>query len=496
MRADLVGSLEAKGFVVVAQAIETLSAERARALLPGSSEAELALLTSQPSCLLALEKPFAIAELAGLVGPKNPVLARESHPASLRALYGTDALKNAVDVSASADEAAAHLAIAFGPQAFVSAPDERTVALVLPEATAAGKAAAVANTLRAAGFKVLATKELTLSAAAAGALLPEVDAALVEYAQSGLSTAIAVSRPHGVCALHSLVGPAGKAISSSLSAALGMQGAAEARSPVVCPATPGAAAESVRALFPELLAMQTTLAIIKPDAVAAGHAGDIIAKVQAAGFTVRARTSLALPAFKAEQFYAEHKGKPFLPNLVNFMSSGPCVALALSRPGAIAEWRALMGPTRTAAAREQQPGCLRALYGTDNTRNATHGSDSALSARRELKFFFPSLSVEPLPAASDVPALVREQLEPSLVGALTELCKAKPDDPVRWLGNYLLAHNPNQPKVAQLLVPARPPKPGGKKVVPDLKVGAAAGALASQAPPAARARRAAPAAAV
>ncbi|KAJ1633248.1 nucleoside diphosphate kinase [Pavlovales sp. CCMP2436] len=417
-RADVIAVIEAKGFVVVAELTETLSATKAQALMPAATAVELAFLTSAPSCLLALEKPFAIGDLALIVGPAEPLVAREVAPASLRSRFGTDALKNAVAVSISSDEAAAQLAIAFGAQAFVSAPEQHAVALVLPGATAAGKAAAITDALRAAGFKIVASKVMPVSASVAKQLLPGVPDALVEYATSGVSTVICVSRPHCVRALASLVGPAGAAIASTMSALLGPEGAASAsEAPVVCSATPEAAASAVQLLFPELLAMQTTLAIIKPDAVGAGSADAIVARIEAAGFSVRARTSLALPGFKAEEFYAEHAGKAFLPNLVAFMSSGPCVALALSRPGAILEWRALMGPTRTATAREQAPGSLRALYGTDGTRNATHGSDSVLSARRELKFWFPELSVEPLPKPDEVGALVREQLEPSLVAA-------------------------------------------------------------------------------
>jgi nucleoside diphosphate kinase len=469
-RSDVIAALEAKGFVICAERAETLTAERAAALAPGASDAELAHLTSGPSCLLAVEKPFAIGDLAAIVGHASPQLAREAAPDSLRAQFGTDSVKNGVAVPLSSDEAATQLAVAFGPQAFISAAEEHTVAIVLPEATASGKASAVTDALRASGFKVISTKQIPLSAAAAAQLLPDVEAALVEYAQSGSSTAIALSRPHGVRALASIVGPAGAAVTSTLSAALGFESVQPNRSPVICPATLEAADGAMELLFPELGAMQTTLAIIKPDAVKAGATDKILQRIREAGFAVRARTSLTLPAFKAEEFYAEHKGKPFQPSLVAFMSSGPCVALALSRKGAIAEWRALMGPTATAKAREQAPGSLRALFGTDNTFNATHGSDSQLSARRELKFFFPSLSVEPLPNAEQVAAAVRDGLEPTLIVALTELCKAKPDDPVRWLGNYLLAHNPNKPKAAQLVMPHEPPKLSGKKIIPDLKV--------------------------
>lgn len=465
---ELLRELEARGYTVAAERTEQLSEALALTLFPKADQHTLTLLTSNPSCLVALEKPFAIADLIGALGPPNPAVAAEVAPDSLRGKFGTDEVKNAIDVSMSAEEAQQQLTAAFGERDFVRAPDERSVAILLPDAV--GKLEVAVATLRRNGFRVLATKQTPLSADTATALLSGLNQDLIEYAQSGLSTAICVTRPHAVRALRSIVGPAGAAVVSTLSAALGFDNVGEDRSPAICPDAVEVADASCRELFPELYQMQTTLAIIKPDAVGAGVTEQIVQAAVDRGFAVRARTSLQLPKFKAEEFYAEHKGKPFLPNLVGFMSSGPCVALALARPGAIAEWRALMGPTRTAAAREEAPGCLRALYGTNNTLNATHGSDSEESAKREVKFFFPALSVEPLPRAEQVAIAIKEQLEPTLIGALTELCKAKPEEPVRWLGNYLLTHNPNKPKVAQVVIQKAVPQPPPKKAVPDLKV--------------------------
>ena len=91
------------------------------------------------------------------------------------------------------------------------------------------------------------------------------------------------------------------------------------------------------------------------------------------------------------QFYGEHEGKPFFETLIGFMTSGHVTALCLSKEDAIKGWRALMGPTNSLKAREEAPTSLRALFGTDGTRNATHGSDSTTSAARELEFFFPKL---------------------------------------------------------------------------------------------------------
>ena len=98
--------------------------------------------------------------------------------------------------------------------------------------------------------------------------------------------------------------------------------------------------------------------------------------------------SLHLSRADAQEFYAEHRGKPFFDTLTEFMSSGPIVAMELISDGAIQKWRKLIGPTNAFKAREEAPSSLRAQFGTDGTRNACHGSDAPSSADRELNFFF------------------------------------------------------------------------------------------------------------
>ena len=126
--------------------------------------------------------------------------------------------------------------------------------------------------------------------------------------------------------------------------------------------------------------MERTLAIIKPDAVGKKHAGAIIARIEAAGFTIRAMRKLRLSKAQAEGFYAVHRGKPFFPSLTEFMSSGPVIVLALEADGAIKKWRDLMGATDPAKA---APGTLRAEFGGSIGENATHGSDAPETAAFE-----------------------------------------------------------------------------------------------------------------
>jgi nucleoside-diphosphate kinase len=128
-----------------------------------------------------------------------------------------------------------------------------------------------------------------------------------------------------------------------------------------------------------------TFAIIKPDAVAAGHAGDILAIIEKNGFKVRALRKQHLTRAVAEGFYAVHKGKGFFDELIAFMTEAPVVLLALERDDAVATWRKLMGATDPAKA---EAGTIRKLYGTNIGRNAAHGSDSDENAAIELAWFF------------------------------------------------------------------------------------------------------------
>ncbi len=130
-----------------------------------------------------------------------------------------------------------------------------------------------------------------------------------------------------------------------------------------------------------------TLGIIKPDAVASGKAGLILAHLEKAGFTVRAARLVRLSRAQAEAFYEVHRGRPFYGELVEFMSSGPCMPLALELPGsdAVARMRAAIGATDPA---EAEAGTIRKLYAESKGRNAIHASDSDENARREIGFYF------------------------------------------------------------------------------------------------------------
>ena len=133
---------------------------------------------------------------------------------------------------------------------------------------------------------------------------------------------------------------------------------------------------------------ERTFAMIKPDAVAAGYTGKIIDMIEHHGFTIVGMEKTNLSKDKAALFYAVHQARPFFGELVDFVSSGPVVILALEKENGIANWRELMGATDPLKA---DTGTIRKLFGTNVGKNATHGSDSAANAKQELALFFPNL---------------------------------------------------------------------------------------------------------
>ena len=131
--------------------------------------------------------------------------------------------------------------------------------------------------------------------------------------------------------------------------------------------------------------LQRTFSIIKPDAVAAGNAGKILAHLEAAGFRIVGTRMLTMSQSVAEGFYAVHRERPFFPSLVKFMTEGPVIVLALEREDAIAKLREVMGATNPANAAE---GTIRKLYAESIERNSIHGSDAPETAAVELAYFF------------------------------------------------------------------------------------------------------------
>ena len=133
------------------------------------------------------------------------------------------------------------------------------------------------------------------------------------------------------------------------------------------------------------MAVSLTLGIVKPDAIESGKAGKIVAHLEQAGFTIRAARLVRLTLEQAGAFYEVHRERPFFPDLVSFMTSGPCLPMALEREDAVTTLRTVIGATDPA---EAAAGTIRKLYAESKGRNAIHASDSPENAAREVGFFF------------------------------------------------------------------------------------------------------------
>jgi nucleoside-diphosphate kinase len=133
------------------------------------------------------------------------------------------------------------------------------------------------------------------------------------------------------------------------------------------------------------LAIERTLAIVKPDAVKRGLSGDILSRINSAKFQIVAIKSLRLTKTEAEGFYAVHRERPFFGQLTDFMSSGKVIVIVLEAESAISKWRDTMGATDPAKA---APGTIRHDFGTSIQNNCTHGSDAPVTAAFEISYFF------------------------------------------------------------------------------------------------------------
>ena len=134
------------------------------------------------------------------------------------------------------------------------------------------------------------------------------------------------------------------------------------------------------------MAVERTLAILKPDCVRKNLVGEVIRRIQEAGFRLCAMKMVKLTKHEAEGFYAVHQGRPFFEELTTFMSSGPCVPLVLEKENAVVDFRALIGATDPA---EADDGTIRRDFADSKGQNIVHGSDSVENGRLESNYFFP-----------------------------------------------------------------------------------------------------------
>ncbi|OAE26870.1 hypothetical protein AXG93_4360s1240 [Marchantia polymorpha subsp. ruderalis] len=182
------------------------------------------------------------------------------------------------------------------------------------------------------------------------------------------------------------------------------------------------------ALFP----MEVTLAIIKPDALEAGYKKEILHVLKKYKFVILNSGRIKLTRLRAEEFYDDHtKNAPYYEPMIQYMMRRPIFVMALARDNCVRAFRNLMGPKDATKARRTHPQSLRAMFGKDGRFNAIHGSDSAERARREIKFFFSDMILEPYPNKEIADSYFKEKVNPLLIKGLAALAKARPSsDPI------------------------------------------------------------------
>jgi len=394
---EIVQRIESEGFTIVERETVSLTKERAEAFYAehkgkGFFDELVGFMTSGPVLAMKLEKADAIKGWRTLMGPTNFEIAKKECPSSIRALYASSMTKNASHGSDSVTAAVRELNFYF--------PQQQTLALIKPDAVAAGNAAAIVDRIAKCGFTILESQKVQLTKERAEAFYAEHKGKgffgdLVEFMISGPIYALKLGASNAILKWRTLMGPTNFEVAKQ-------EAPQSIRALYASSMTKNAShgSDSVESAKRELefyfatkqnvprSTKEFTLAMIKPDAVSAGKADEIVNRIKYEGFVVVEQEELKLDKERAEAFYAEHKGKGFFGELVEFMTSGSIVALKLERENAIKTWRTVMGPTNFEVAKQEAPDSVRALYATNMTKNASHGSDSAESAKRELDFFF------------------------------------------------------------------------------------------------------------
>ncbi|KAI8616413.1 nucleoside diphosphate kinase [Chytriomyces sp. MP71] len=307
-------------------------------------------------------------------------------------------------------------------QAALPPPVQRTLALIKPDVYPAKKDEIVAKILED-GFTIVKEAEVHFDLSNAQEFYKEhaqksFYGELTAWMSSAPMYAMVLEKNDGIKAWRALAGPtnSNKAREESPASVRAMFGTDGTQNAVHGSDSPASAVREIGIVFGEEVnavpERQRTLALIKPD-VYPTKKDDIVAKIKLDGFNIVKESEVYFSKEKAQEFYHEHEGKSFYEELTTWMSSAPIYAMVLEKPAGIKSWRNLAGPTNSNKARESAPYSLRAMFGTDGSLNAVHGSDSPASAEREIVVVFGN---EVSPIADNAPpgAAAAAEREPSV----------------------------------------------------------------------------------
>ncbi|XP_020893204.1 thioredoxin domain-containing protein 3 homolog isoform X2 [Exaiptasia diaphana] len=414
---DIIKKVEDMGIEILKKEERTLTKEEAAEFYKQHEDSEhfeqlIEFMSSGPLMTLALSKagdtPEAVEGVIDsfreLIGPKDVNIAKEEAPESLRAIYGTDTVMNAVHGCDSSESAARELAFFFPDFAAPTVLGkrkkrrlQRTLALIRPDALRTRKESII-NKIQESGFTIAMSKEMQLTKEQAENFYSEHKDTeyfdqLVNNMISGPMMALCLAREDAVEGWRELLGPkevevAKEEAPESLRAQFQVEDSPI--NPLHGSDSPSAAEKEIGQFFP----MQSTVAVIKPE-VEPDQRELIKQRIKEAGFSIQAQKEITLTKELASQFYHEHEGKEFFSDLTDYMASGKTMFLVLSKEDAVSGWRAMMGPSDPTEAKEAAPETLRAQFGVDKLKNVVHGSSNPDKAVEVIKEFFPEVELNP-----------------------------------------------------------------------------------------------------
>ncbi|XP_048454661.1 thioredoxin domain-containing protein 6-like [Rhincodon typus] len=410
---EIIMKIREAGFKILAHEERTLTKEDAHDFYRHKAEEAhfeelIQFMSSGPCHILILSRPEGTVDVIPLwrefIGPTDVEVAKQEKPESLRALYGTEHVFNAVHGSDDMDHASRELAFffpSFGKASEAQIPiqqEERvqkTLALIRPDLLKERKDD-ILRKIAEAGFTIALQKEVVLTEKQVYEFYSEHTQeeyfpVLLQNMTSGPVLALALASMDAVERWRNLLGPkdvnqAKEEDPESLRAQFSIE--TVPINQLHGSGTPQEAEKELKFFF----SMEHTLAAIKPDTLEE-HRDEIIQKIKQAGFIISHMDEKTLSREMAEEFYKEHKGKPFFEQLVDYMSEGPLLMMILSKENAVEEWRNLMGPTDPEEAKQTAPDSLRAKFAKNILQNALHGSPDQLQAMEKIQFVFGDINI-------------------------------------------------------------------------------------------------------
>ncbi|XP_051998027.1 thioredoxin domain-containing protein 6 isoform X3 [Xyrauchen texanus] len=405
---EIIMKIQDAGFVILAHEERTLTEAEVqdfyqhKATEPYFQEL-IQFMSSGPSHVLVISKTEecddVIPAWREFIGPPDIEEAKMKQPESLRAQYGTKSVFNGLHGSNDSERASRELAFFF-PNFRMAMADseqetvERTLALIRPDAARENREEILAR-IHESGFTVAMQREVMLSEEQvrqfySSHLQEEYFPRLMECMTSGPVLALALVKQGAVKHWRGILGPK-DLIQAKNEEPECLRAQFSAGNPSVNQlhgsGSPEEAEREIRFFFPT----EQTLAVIKPDTE---HREEILKEIRARGFTISHMKDTVLSRDMAEEFYKEHRDKPFFSQLVDYMCRGPCSVLVLTKENAVEEWRATMGPTDPSVAREMAPESLRARFAKDVLENGVHGSSNTKHAHEKIQFIFGDIDSE------------------------------------------------------------------------------------------------------